>query len=105
MSNATPSGGKTEVHADTLEIDAGVIFSDRASYLCIPLSRFGLSSAESIESIVTLTMVSGETRTVTVRFLYAQIFHGPWSKTGPVSVLSFFRCWVRLRSCDPEHQQ
>lgn len=52
VSNATSSVGKTEVDAAALEIDAGVIFSDRSSYLCIPLSRFGLSSSDDIETIV-----------------------------------------------------
>ena len=52
VSNATSSVGKTEVDAAALEIDAGVIFSDRSSYLCIPLSRFALSSSENIESTV-----------------------------------------------------
>jgi hypothetical protein len=52
VSNATPSIGKTEVDTPAVEIDAGVIFSDRASYLCIPLSRFGLPSSNDIESIV-----------------------------------------------------
>ena len=35
-----------------VEIDAGVILSDRASYLCLPLSRFGLTDDEEIESII-----------------------------------------------------
>ncbi len=52
VSNATPSVEETEVVAAPLEIDAGVIFSDRASYLCIPLSRFGLSGSEKIATIV-----------------------------------------------------
>ena len=43
-------GGKPDIAA-ALEIDAGVILSDRASYLSLPLSRFGLSSPQSIESI------------------------------------------------------
>ena len=34
-----------------IEIDAGVIFGDRSGYLCIPLSRLGISSSESIEAI------------------------------------------------------
>ena len=52
VSNATSSVGKTEVDAAALEIDAGVIFSDRASYLCLPLSRFGISNSDDIETIV-----------------------------------------------------
>ena len=52
VSNATSSVGKTEVDAAALEIDAGVIFSDRSSYLCIPPSRFGLSCSDDIETIV-----------------------------------------------------
>ena len=119
VSKATPPVGKTEVASANLEIDAGVVFSDRSSYLCVPLSRFGLSSSENIETIVsscncvkpslirysdtstttadgvlleltsdeesgdstpqpihlgvvvTLTMDSGEARTVTVSFLHS----------------------------------
>ena len=52
VSSATPAVGKSEVTPANLEIDAGVIFSDRASYLCLPLSRFGLSSSDDIETIV-----------------------------------------------------
>ena len=52
LSNAIPPVGKTAVDTAHVEIDAGVIFSDRPNYLCIPLSRFGLSSSEDIESIV-----------------------------------------------------
>lgn len=52
VSDATPSVGKTAVDAATREIDAGVIFCDRSSYLCIPLSRFGPSSSQDIESLV-----------------------------------------------------
>ncbi len=51
VSNATPSVGQTDAVPATLEIDAGVILTDRASYLCVPLSRFGLSSSQYIESI------------------------------------------------------
>lgn len=36
VSNATPEVGQTEVVSANLEIDAGVIFADRASYLCLP---------------------------------------------------------------------
>ena len=50
-SNATPSVGKTDVVPVEFEIDAGVIFSDRASYLCLPLTRFGISSSDDIVSI------------------------------------------------------
>jgi len=50
--NATPSVGKSEIDSSHVEIDAGVIFSDRASYLCIPVSRFGLSNSDDIETIV-----------------------------------------------------
>ena len=51
-SSATPSTGTTSVDAATFEIDAGVIFSDRECYLVLPLSRFGLSSSEGVESVV-----------------------------------------------------
>ena len=51
VSNATPSVGKTELDPGHIEIDAGVIFGDRSSYLCIPLSRFGIASSANIEAI------------------------------------------------------
>jgi len=52
VSSATPAVGKSEVTPASLEIDAGVIFADRASYLCLPLSRFGISSSDDIQTIV-----------------------------------------------------
>jgi len=52
VSNATPSVEKADINVAPLEIDAGVIFSDRSNYLCIPLDRFGLASADNIETIV-----------------------------------------------------
>jgi len=52
VSNGITSVAKTEVAPAPMEIDAGVIFSDRASYLCLPLSRFGRSSSDDIETIV-----------------------------------------------------
>ena len=52
VSNGITSVAKTEVAPAPMEIDAGVIFSDRASYLCLPLSRFGMSSSDDIETIV-----------------------------------------------------
>ena len=50
--SATPSIGKIPVDAPAYEIDAGIIFSDRQSYLVLPISRFGLSSSEVVKSIV-----------------------------------------------------
>lgn len=52
VSDGAPSVEKIEVAAAESEIDAGVIFRDRSSYLCVPLSRFGISSSENIELIV-----------------------------------------------------
>ncbi len=51
VSSATPSVDKTDVAPANLEIDAGVIFGDRLSYLCLPLSQFGLASSDDVETI------------------------------------------------------
>jgi hypothetical protein len=51
VSNATPVVGQTKVAPANLAIDAGVIFADRASYLCLPLSRFGISSSDRKQRI------------------------------------------------------
>ena len=51
VSNATSLVGKTEAGPAHTEIDAGVIFGDRSSYLCIPLSRFGIASSGEIEAL------------------------------------------------------
>jgi len=34
-----------------LEIDAGVVFCDRATSFCLPLSRIGLKSSSEVESL------------------------------------------------------
>ena len=49
QSHGTPSVSKTELASN--QIDAGVIFSNRSSYLCLPLSRFGISSSKNIQEI------------------------------------------------------
>ena len=51
VSTAKPSVAKTDLDPAHVQIDAGVVFSDRASYLCFPLSRFGISRAENIEAV------------------------------------------------------
>jgi len=48
---ATTAETNDDVEPAALEIDAGVIFRDRASYLCVPLSRFGLSNSDNIKTI------------------------------------------------------
>ena len=51
--DATPPPEIMNAIPAPIEIDAGVIFSDRGSYLCVPLARFGQCSADKVESIDT----------------------------------------------------
>lgn len=51
VSAATTAEVKADGVPEALEIDAGVIFSDRANYLCMPLSRMGLSCSHKIKTL------------------------------------------------------
>ncbi len=53
VSKTTPSIAETEINPSHCEIDVGVVFRDRSSYLCLPFSRFGLSSSEDIKRVET----------------------------------------------------
>ena len=45
--------GTDQIGTSRSEIDAGVVFADEASYLCVPLSRFGISSSTEVQSVRT----------------------------------------------------
>ncbi len=49
VSKATPAVGETVLALAELEIDAGVVFRNPSSHLCIPPSCFGLPSSNEIE--------------------------------------------------------
>lgn len=50
-SKATATVHSTDYGHAICNFDMGVIYSEQSSYLCIPLDRFGVDSAKSIESI------------------------------------------------------
>jgi len=50
-SKEIPSTLATNKAATSMAVDAGIVFSDRASYFCVPLSRLGVKSAEDAVEI------------------------------------------------------
>lgn len=50
-SKAKPLPSESRVSDTVSEIDVGVVFCDRASCLCLPLSRFGVSDRLDVKTI------------------------------------------------------
>jgi len=114
VSNATSLVGKTEAGPAHAEIDAGVIFGDRSSYLCIPLSRFGIASSGEIESLdsscecvkPTLVHYSDTAATVADGLLLEFVAEDHASDSTPqpmhlaVDVRLTFSCWRSFSATD-----